>query len=95
VPVDYDASLKFLGRRQYTIAVRIQELQNLIVGLPAAPILERTYPHAGRIIVPQTVRDLDFTMNRIVATNQATDESDNDRWGRKVSLEIVVACEES
>lgn len=77
VAVNDDAGRAFLAIRQLSVAVGVKHFENFSVGFATLAILKYPHLHAGRILVPEMSGELDFLMNRVVASDKPAHKSNH------------------
>jgi len=76
--VNDDAGGAFFALRQRSVAIGVQQVENLAAGLAAQAILKHFHLHARGILLPQMSGELDFLMKRVVAVDKSADKSNHD-----------------
>jgi hypothetical protein len=77
-----DAGVLFFFVRQGSIAVGMQTAKDLLMGFPAAMILEHLNVHARSVSFAEALHELDFGVDAVIVANKSADKADNNGFGR-------------
>jgi len=72
----------FLFRGKSPIVIRVQKLQNFVMGTLPAPVFENLRVYARGIIFAQVRGKLDRAANHIIVSHESANESDDHHWRR-------------
>ncbi len=75
-------SIGFFVRRQSSVVVRVEQSEDLVVGLTSGVVRKNPYVNPRRIFIPQTGGQLDFFVNCVVVPDESAHKSNYDDFRR-------------
>ena len=60
--------------------VRVEKVENFLVGLFAAVVFKNFHVNLRRVFFPEAFGELDAAVDSVIVADKTADEADYDRW---------------